>query len=184
MRRRSAKGVDLSPESRGVLSTVCHGPVGQVVPGQADPPRSLRPPDNWGSRGRRFKSGQPDGENPCAARVLSLEGLTRRQFHTRVLGRASILGITSAIALVSWLSAVEGLRIGRLGVRVLSGRAEGIPRARDLLLSIGHERRVVVHRFEDQLGNSRWRFADKALLSDGGTTPVGHSGDNASWDPR
>jgi hypothetical protein len=24
----------------------------------------------WGSRGRRFKSGQPDGENPCGAWVL------------------------------------------------------------------------------------------------------------------
>jgi hypothetical protein len=33
-----------------------------------DLPRSPRPPDlHSGSRGRRFKSGQPDQENPCGA---------------------------------------------------------------------------------------------------------------------
>jgi hypothetical protein len=90
----------------------------------------------WGSRGRRFESGQPDGEKPCAVRVLWFWGLMHHQFHTRVLGRvlgrASILGVLSAVSLESWLSAVEGLWIGRLGVRVLSGRAERDPHPRDL----------------------------------------------------
>ena len=36
----------------------------QVITRRND--RTLRTDDIWGSRGRRFKSGQPDGGNPCA----------------------------------------------------------------------------------------------------------------------
>ncbi len=122
--------------------------------------RSLVSALDWGSRGRRFESGQPDGENPCAVRALSFGGGTRHQFHTRVLGRvlgrASILSIMRAVALEPWPSAGGGLRIARFGVR------RGIPGARDLLLSIGREHRVIAYRFEDQLGYSRWRFLDVA----------------------